>query len=155
MSLATKLLSQPTSSSCCERNWSTYSLIHNVMRNALTPEHAEDLVFVHSNLSTSVKKNWCVQDRRDKDMGGDSFDSLGGIGILEVADLSLDEPELQAVFWFGWSAAWCCGWEWNKWGNRNLMWAWMPFITFLYLRLLYLRIWELRLETCCFVIIGT
>jgi hypothetical protein len=31
------------------------------------------------------------------DMGGDSFDSLGAIGILEVADLSLDEPELQAV----------------------------------------------------------
>lgn len=31
------------------------------------------------------------------DVGGDSFDSLGGVGILEVADLSLDEPELQAV----------------------------------------------------------
>ena len=31
------------------------------------------------------------------DMGGDSFDSLGGIGILEVADLSLDEPKLQVV----------------------------------------------------------
>ena len=31
------------------------------------------------------------------DVGGDSFDSLGGIGILEVSDLSLDEPELQAV----------------------------------------------------------
>ena len=31
------------------------------------------------------------------DVGGGSFDSLGGIGILEVADLSLDEPELQAV----------------------------------------------------------
>ena len=31
------------------------------------------------------------------DVGGDSFHSLGGIGVLEVADLSLDEPELQAV----------------------------------------------------------
>ena len=31
------------------------------------------------------------------DVGGGSFDSLGGIGILEVADLSLDEPKLQAV----------------------------------------------------------
>lgn len=30
-------------------------------------------------------------------MGGEAFDSLGGIGILKVADLSLDEPELQAV----------------------------------------------------------
>jgi hypothetical protein len=31
------------------------------------------------------------------DVGRDSFDSLGGIGILEVADLSLGEPEFQAV----------------------------------------------------------
>jgi hypothetical protein len=31
------------------------------------------------------------------DVGGDSFHSLGGFSILEVADLSLDEPELQAV----------------------------------------------------------
>lgn len=31
------------------------------------------------------------------DVGGDSFDSLGGIGFLEVADLSLGEPDLQSV----------------------------------------------------------
>ena len=31
------------------------------------------------------------------DVGGDSFDSLSGVGLLEVADLSIDEPELQAV----------------------------------------------------------
>lgn len=50
MSLAMKVLSQPASSSCCERNWSTYSFVHSVKRNALTPERVEDLVFVHSNL---------------------------------------------------------------------------------------------------------
>ena len=32
-----------------------------------------------------------------RDVGGDSFDSLSGVGLLEVADLSIDEPELQAV----------------------------------------------------------
>uniref|UniRef100_A0A0A9GWQ1 Uncharacterized protein n=1 Tax=Arundo donax TaxID=35708 RepID=A0A0A9GWQ1_ARUDO len=31
------------------------------------------------------------------DVGGDSFESLSGLGILEVANLSLDETELQAV----------------------------------------------------------
>jgi len=31
------------------------------------------------------------------DVGGDSFDSLSGVGLLEVAELSIDEPELQAV----------------------------------------------------------
>lgn len=45
-SLAIKLISQPASSSCRERNWSTHSFIHSVKRNALTPERAEDLVFV-------------------------------------------------------------------------------------------------------------
>ena len=31
--LALKLLGQPASSSCAERNWSTYGLIHNSLRN--------------------------------------------------------------------------------------------------------------------------
>jgi hypothetical protein len=31
------------------------------------------------------------------DVGGDSFESLSGVGILEVANLSLDEPGLQSV----------------------------------------------------------
>ena len=34
--LALKLLGQPCSSSCCERNWSTYSFIHSLKRNKLT-----------------------------------------------------------------------------------------------------------------------
>jgi len=99
MSLAIKLLSQPASSSCCERNWSTYSFVHSVKRNALTPERAEDLVFVHSNMSHLSRRTEAYKsgETRMWDVGGDSFDSLGGIGILEVADLSLDEPELQAV----------------------------------------------------------
>lgn len=28
---------------------------------------------------------------------GSSFDTMAGVGLLEVAELSLDEPELQAV----------------------------------------------------------
>jgi len=31
------------------------------------------------------------------DVGGDGFESLSGIGILEVADLSLDEPLMESV----------------------------------------------------------
>ncbi|GFS32012.1 hypothetical protein Acr_00g0020400 [Actinidia rufa] len=48
--IALKILTQPSSSSCCERNWSTYSFIHSLKRNKMTPQRAEDLVFVHSNL---------------------------------------------------------------------------------------------------------
>ena len=35
--LALKVLGQPASSSCCERNWNTYGFIHSAARNKLTP----------------------------------------------------------------------------------------------------------------------
>ncbi|KAL5725279.1 hypothetical protein ACHQM5_008439 [Ranunculus cassubicifolius] len=86
--LALKLLGQPSSSSCAEKNWSTYSFIHSLKRNALTPQRAEDLVFVHSNLQ-GKNKMW--------DVGGDAFDTMEGVGLLEFANLSFEEPELEAV----------------------------------------------------------
>ena len=49
-SIVLKLLGQPCSSSCCERNWSTYNFIHFMKRNKLTPQRAKDLVYVHNNL---------------------------------------------------------------------------------------------------------
>jgi hypothetical protein len=60
---------------------------------------AEDLVFVHSNLRhlsrrTESYKTW---ETKMWDVGGDSFESLSGVEILEIANLSLDEPELQSV----------------------------------------------------------
>ncbi|GJN12088.1 hypothetical protein PR202_ga30334 [Eleusine coracana subsp. coracana] len=98
-SLAIRSISQPASSSCCERNWSTYSFIYSMKTNALTPQHAEDLIYVHSNLRLLSRSTYGYKkgDTRMWDVGGDSFDSLSGVGILEVANLSIDEPELQAV----------------------------------------------------------
>ncbi|KAJ9567218.1 hypothetical protein OSB04_003184, partial [Centaurea solstitialis] len=48
--VAKKVLSQPISSSSAERNWSTYSYIHNVKRNRLNSKKADKLVFIHSNV---------------------------------------------------------------------------------------------------------
>lgn len=48
--VAIKVLSQPISSSSAERNWSTYSYIHNVKRNRLNCMRADRLVFIHSNI---------------------------------------------------------------------------------------------------------
>jgi hAT family C-terminal dimerisation region len=48
--VAMKCLSQVSSASSCERNWSLYSFIHSKKRNKLDPGRAEALVFVHSNL---------------------------------------------------------------------------------------------------------
>lgn len=55
--LAFKLLSQPASCSCAERNWSTYSMIQSIKRNRLTTSRSEDLVFVHCNLRLLSRKS--------------------------------------------------------------------------------------------------
>ena len=98
-SLALKLLSQPCSSSCSERNWSTYSFITSMKRNKMTPLRAQDLVFVHNNLRLLSRrsKQYMEGDTKLWDIGGDAFDSLEGAGLLEVASLSLDEPEMEAM----------------------------------------------------------
>ncbi|KAJ1393608.1 Ribonuclease H-like superfamily [Sesbania bispinosa] len=98
--VALKLLGQPCSSSYCERNWSTYSFIHSMKRNKMTPHRAEDLVFFHSNLCFLSRNYPQYQQEETKlwDIAGDEFDSLDEFGILEVANLSLDELELEVMF---------------------------------------------------------
>ena len=100
-SIALKLLGQPCSSSCCERNWSTYNFIHSMKRNKLTPQRAEDLVYVHNNLRLLSRRSPNYNEGESKmwDIGGDGFDSMDieNAGILEIANLSLDEPELEAM----------------------------------------------------------
>ncbi|XP_030940040.1 uncharacterized protein LOC115964964 [Quercus lobata] len=96
--LALKLLQQPCSSSCAERNWSTYGFIHSMRRNRITPKRAEDLVFVHSNLRLLSRRRPEYNSGESKkwDIGGDNWDEpFGGPGLLEVAYLTLDEPEME------------------------------------------------------------
>lgn len=54
--LAFRLLSQPASSSCCERNWSTYGTIQSVKRNQLANERTESLVYIHNNVRLLSRK---------------------------------------------------------------------------------------------------
>ena len=56
-SIVLKLLEQPCSSLCCERNWSTYNFIHSMKRNKLKPQRVEDLVFVHNNLRLLLRRS--------------------------------------------------------------------------------------------------
>ncbi|XP_024164308.1 uncharacterized protein LOC112171343 [Rosa chinensis] len=99
--IAFKVLGQPCSSSCCERNWSTYNFIHSVRRNKITPQRAEDLVFVHTNLRLLARRSPSYNESATQmwDVGGDEFDSLEetNVGRLEIANLSLDEPQLEGV----------------------------------------------------------
>ena len=99
-----KLLGQPCSSSCCERNWSTYNFIHFMKRNKLTPQRAEDLVYVHNNLHLLSRRspNYNEDESKMWDNGGDDFDSMDieNDEILEITDPSLDKPELEVILFY-------------------------------------------------------
>ena len=70
-------------------------------RNKLTPQRADDLVYVHNNLRLLSRKspNYNKGESKMWDIGGGGFDSMDikNVGILEIADLYLDEPELEAI----------------------------------------------------------
>jgi len=97
--LALKLQGQSRSSSCCERNWNTNSFIHSLKRNKLTPAWAEDLVYVHNNfrLISQNLKEYNEEKTKMWDINGDGFDSFQGVGVLNFATLSLDEPMMEVV----------------------------------------------------------
>ncbi|XP_073004802.1 uncharacterized protein [Typha latifolia] len=98
-SLALKLLGQPCSSSCFRKNWRTYSFINSMKRNKIIPQQMEDLVFVHNNLRLLSRKSpeYITGETKMWDVGGDAFDSFNEDGLLEIAELSLDEPDLEFV----------------------------------------------------------
>ena len=70
-------------------------------RNKLTPQRAEDLVYIYNNLRLMLRRspNYNKSESNMWDIGGDGFDSMNieNVGILEIADLSLEEPELEAI----------------------------------------------------------
>ncbi|RWW43636.1 hypothetical protein BHE74_00050681, partial [Ensete ventricosum] len=47
--------SQTTTSSGCERNWSTFTLIHMKVRNRLSYKRLEKLVYVHYNMQLKLR----------------------------------------------------------------------------------------------------
>ena len=71
-------------------------------RNKLTLKRVEDLVYVHNNLRLLSRRSPNCNEGESKkwDIGGDGFDSMDieNDGILEIADLCLDEPEPEAIY---------------------------------------------------------
>jgi hypothetical protein len=60
--LALRLVSQCVSSSGCEHNWSTFSLLHTKVRNRLTRKKLNKLVYVNYNLRLRLED---ASNRRD------------------------------------------------------------------------------------------
>lgn len=96
--LAMKLLGQPSSSSCCERNWSFYSFMQSVRKN-IASQRVQDLIYVHNNLRLLSRRTpeYLLGETKMWDISGDAFDLCEDAGMLEIANLSLDEPELEAM----------------------------------------------------------
>jgi len=52
---AKRIVSQCMSSSGCERNWSTFALVHTKLRNRLSYDKLHKLVYVHYNLKLRIQ----------------------------------------------------------------------------------------------------
>ena len=71
--LALKVLSQTASSLACERNWSTFALIHTKQRNQLAYPQLQQLVFRYYNMKLKIRD---MQTETDKVAEKDYLDLL-------------------------------------------------------------------------------
>ena len=71
--LAIKFLSQTASSSACERNWSTFALIHTKQRNRLAYLWLQQLVFCYYNMKLKLSN---MEAKNDQVAEKDYFDLL-------------------------------------------------------------------------------
>ena len=54
--LALRIISKVTSSSSCERNWSTYGNLYSLKKRRLEQSIAKTMVYVHTNLRLICRK---------------------------------------------------------------------------------------------------
>ena len=81
-SIAIKVLSQTTSASNCERNWSTFSYIHTKTRNRLKYQKLQKLVFTFYNMKLRMRHN----QRRSQEEIENSFNPINLDYIFQEDD---------------------------------------------------------------------
>ncbi|KAI3443934.1 hypothetical protein Pfo_000599 [Paulownia fortunei] len=98
--LAIKILSQTSSSSGCERNWSVFERIHTKKRNRLEHQRLNDLVFVHYNLR--LKERLDIQKNCYYPIDYESIDKTN-LWVMEEEEenssLMLDIDELNNMLY--------------------------------------------------------
>ena len=88
--LAIKVLSQTASSSACERNWSTFALIHTKQRNCLAYPMLQQLVFCYYNMKLKIRDMEAEQDKvAEKDY----------LDLLDIATEVGEEEDNQLFQW--------------------------------------------------------
>ena len=88
--LANKVLAQTASSSACERNWSTFALIHTKQRNRLAYPKLQQLVFCYYNMKLKIR-----------DMQAES-DKVAEKNYLDLLDISAEFGEEEDNQLFQW-----------------------------------------------------
>ncbi|CAM0953229.1 unnamed protein product [Alopecurus aequalis] len=86
---ALRIVSQCMSSSGCERNWSTFALIHTLLRNRLGYEKLHKLVYVHYNLKLRIQQ-------QELDMKESEIDPLGI--VMDTALFDRDNPIMDWLY---------------------------------------------------------
>ncbi|RVW86129.1 hypothetical protein CK203_038010 [Vitis vinifera] len=88
--LAIKVLSQTASSSACERNWSTFALIHTKQRNHLAYSRLQQLVFCYYNMKLKL---------RDMEAENDRVVEKDYLDLLDISTEVGEEKENQLFQW--------------------------------------------------------
>ena len=89
--IAIRILSQPSSASGCERNWSMFEHIHSKRRNRLSVQKMNKLVFVHYNLRIRIR------EILDSDAAPITLEEVDPESewITEATDPVFDDEDLQ------------------------------------------------------------
>ena len=61
-----RVLLQTTLSSACERNWSTFALIHTKQRNRIVYSKPEQLVYCYYNMKLKIRDMTAEKDKVDE-----------------------------------------------------------------------------------------
>lgn len=98
------LLSQVSSSSTTERNWSTYSFIHSLNMNRLTSKREKNLLGVHNGLhltnceallyKESPTTQWDVEPKEPTQVGKDA--RVTQVGLVGITLANLDHVEFTS-----------------------------------------------------------
>ena len=101
--IAKRILAQPMSSSTCERNWSSYSYVHNKSRNKLATTRVADLVYVYTNSKVvgasknKDEKKWYRDnvDYESSNAGSDAEDIDDGPHPLDQLDEDDEDNDMD------------------------------------------------------------
>ena len=96
--IALRVISQVSSSSCCERNWSTYGNLYSLKKTRIEQSRAEMMVYVHTNLRLIYRKReeWVKGKTKMWDVFPDDM-GLDNSFELELANLDLNDPTLESI----------------------------------------------------------